>query len=126
MSQSLTRRGLVATTSAAVVAVSLPPVAVGAIPDAALLALRQPYERTFAAMSEIGAARRRAGRDIAETQWNAAVDANAAVIEQITEMPARTVEGLIFKARVAEIDSGNLDLAASIVADLVAMEGSNA
>ena len=126
MANALTRRNLVKAAPAAVVAVSLPAVATGTHFDTALLTLRQPYEQTFEAVAEIGATRRRAGRDIAEARWNDAVDANAAVVDKITETPARTLEGLIFKARVADRDSCNLDLAASIVADLVAMGASSA
>ena len=59
MSQILTRRGLVAVAPAAVVAAVMPARA-GAHPDAALLALRVPYERTLAVMTEVSPAHSRA------------------------------------------------------------------
>ena len=115
-------------------------------PDAALLALRDPYDRTYAGIKTAGPIHGRAedavtalrrlhpnrdladlekaaGFDVADARWNAAVDANSDVIDQITEIQARTLEGLIFKARVAKVDSFNLELAASIIDDLVAMGG---
>ena len=59
MSQSLTRRGLVTAAPGAIVAATMPACA-GAHPDAALLALREPYEQTLAVMTEVSPAHSRA------------------------------------------------------------------
>ncbi len=148
MSQTLTRRSLVKATPAAVLAVALPAIALaaGAHLDAALLALREPYERTLAGIEVVSPAHTRAedaffaarqaqphldecalrkatGLERAERIYNAAVDANTDIICQVAETPARTIEGLFFKARVAEQEDYNPDVAASIVDDLNAMAG---
>ena len=148
MADALTRRGLVA---AAVVAATLPAIAAGSFgnADAELFALREPYERTFAAALALSPEHNRAekaaiallqaqpgrdreeikrevGLDVAEAHWEAALDVNSEVIQQIVDTPARTIEGLIFKARICERESLHPDLAESIVADLVAMGGLDA
>lgn len=114
--------------------------------DDDLLALREPYEQTRAAAMALAPEHTRAeeaviaimhsdpsrnrsdvelevGFDVAERQWEAAVDFACDVVSQIAEMTAHTLEGLIFKARICERESMDADLAESIVADLVALGG---
>ena len=149
MSQILTRRSLVAAAPAAVVAATLPALTAGAHPDAELLALREPYERTLAGMDAVSPAHSRAeeaasaamraqpdrdrdeveeevGLDVAAELWEAAVDANSEVLDQIAEKPAFTLEGLLFKARVCARADYHPDLANAIIDDLVAMGGAHA
>ena len=151
MATSLTRRRLVCAAPAAVVAASLPTLASGAHPDAALLALREPYERTLASVEAVSPAQTIAedayyaaqaaypgldrdtlekisGLDVAEANWQAALDLNTEVIAQIIDTPAWTIEGVIFKAKICEREGmyPDPDLAESIVADLVAMGAANA
>lgn len=145
----ITRRSLVAAAPAAVVAASLPAVAASAHPDAALLALREPYERTLAAAEAVSPAHSRAetaalalrkaqpdrdqaeiereiGLDVAKSRWEGALEMNDKIIGQIIETPALTLEGLIFKAEICERESMHADLAEAIVADLAAMGGLDA
>ena len=149
MTSTLTRRGLVAAAPAAVIAAALPALAAGAHLDGALLALRDPYEPTLAGIAAVSPAhtaaedayfaakqaqphlderalRKVSGLVLAERAWLRAVNANTVVIDEIVDTPAHTLRGVILKAQVAQEDSFNLDLAASIVADLVVMGGSNA
>ena len=148
MSTNLTRRSLVAAAPAAVVAATLPALAAGN-PDVQLLALREPYERTFAGIRAAGPAFTRAeeaifdalrmnpprdraeverevGFDVAEAEYESAVDANTEVLDQIAETPALTLEGLLFKACVCARADYYPDLADAIIDDLVAMGGHDA
>ena len=149
MTETVTRRSLVAAAPAAVVAATLPAIAAAADPDSELLALRGPYERTLAAADIVSPAHslaeaaaialakahpgrdradinRDVGFDVAKARWEAALDVNGEVIRQIVDTPARTLEGLIFKARICEREGMHPDLAEAIVADLVAMGGTDA
>ena len=149
MTNVLTRRSLVAAAPAAIVAAALPAIAGGMHGDAELLALRAPYESTLAAAEAVSPAHTRAedaciaakaahpeldraalekmtGLDIAEARWNEALAVNSEVIQQIVDTPARTIEGLIFKAEICERESMHVDLAESIVTDLLEMGGHDA
>ena len=156
MDRALTRRGLVAAAPAAIVAAALPALAQQGLPtfgdthpDAELLALREPFERTYVAAQAVSPAHSRAedayyaakdahpdldravlekmtGLDVAAARWEAALDINSEVIRQIVNTPARTLDGLIFKAKICDREDTHPDLAESIVADLVAMGGLDA
>ena len=140
MSQTLTRRGLVVVAPAAIVAAVMPAHA-GAHPDAELLALREPYERTWRAYESAlavhgpveaawfaakGSDDAKAPEMIAaEALVDEASAANRKIVEAMCELPARTVEGLSFKARVSQEHEDNLfeELVTSIMDDILAMSG---
>lgn len=152
MPPSTTRRAVLtgAGSIATLVAASATTLAQTESRDAALLALREPYKRTLAAIAAVSkphsvaedayAALKAARPDLderrlrkasglipAERAWLRAVDANHKVILEIAERPAHTIAGVIFKAEVSEFD-GNAEpgLMESIIADLVAMGGAHA
>lgn len=152
MSRTLTRRGFVAAASAttAVVAASLPALAASADPDVELLALREPFDRTWraydAALDEHSAAETEASRvrdlpedderRIAADERHAAADAlvdstcdaNREVVDEMCGLPAQTIEGLAFKARVSLKYEENLnaELVTSVMDDILAMGGFHA
>lgn len=140
MTQTLTRRSLVAAAPAAIIAATAPALADQA-PDAQLLALRAPFDRTWRAYLkalEVHAP--------AEAEWfkDSRADApkkpamvaaealvartsasNREVVEAMCEIPARTIGGLAFKARVSLDHEDNLfeELITSIMDDIIAMAG---
>ena len=150
MSQSLTRRSLVAAAPAAVIATALPALAAGAHPDAELLALREPFERTWrvytAALEQHSEAEgaawslrdlpdddaRRVAADAHHDATDVVVertgDANREIVDEMCRRPARTIEGLAFKARVSLEHEDNLyaELVTSIMDDILAMGGAHA
>ena len=150
MSMHLTRRGLVASVSAALASASgIPAAAVGAAADSELLALQKPLASTVLGLALCGPPHTAAenalvdaqradpsrprediekavGFDVAEADWNAAVDANTEILDRIAATPARTLEGLLFKAKVCAKADYYPDLAEAIIDDLVAMGGANA
>ena len=147
MTSTLTRRGLVAAAPAVVVAASgVPAFAISANTDSELLALQELLQKTRADLAIYGPlhtkaeealadARRAgpggsreevavaAGLDLAEAAWNAAVDANTKILDRIAATPARTLEGLLFKAKACAKADYYPDLEDAIIDDLVAMAG---
>ena len=147
------RRAMLASAGAAAVlaAIGAPaPVTLTDDADAALLALREPYERTLALMDHFAgphsraedaylalrlaspggderAFRKQSGLTLAERDYNRATRANARAIDRVATTPARTLAGVVFKAEVCrrELDM-DLALLRSIVTDLLAMGGSSA
>ena len=150
MSHTLSRRGLVTAAPAAIVAATLPALAGGTHLDADLLALREPFDRTWkiyeAALEQHAAAeasawslrdlpeddRRRVAADERHDATDALVDstgdANREIVDEMCRRPARTIEGLALKARVSLDHEDNLypELVTSIMDDIVAMGGSHA
>lgn len=150
MSHRLTRRGLVGAGPAAVIAASLPALAAGAHPDAELLALREPFDRTWAvyiaALDEHAAAEEAAwslhdlpcdnarrlaadGRhEAADALVDSTGDANRKIVDEMCRLPARTIEGLALKARVSFEHEDNFypELVTSITDDILAMGGAHA
>ena len=150
MTQALTRRRLVAAAPAAVVAASLPAIAAGAHLDAELLALQVPFDRTWrtylAALDAHSAAEAAAWavrdtpdgdrakvemeerHDAADALVDGASEANREVVDRMCLVPARTIDGLAFKAKVSLEHEDNLyaELVTSIMDDLVAMGGAHA
>ena len=148
--QTLTRRSLVAAAPAAIVAAALPALAAGSHLDAELLALREPFYRTWRAYEDAlavhsaaeGAAwslrrgpdddpkRRDAERrhDEADAIVESTGDANREIVDEMCRRPARTIEGLAFKARVSLDHEDNLypELVTSIMDDIVALGGAHA
>ena len=148
MAQIVTRRSLVVAAPAAVVAVSLP--ALAADTDAELLALREPFDRTWKvykiALEKHSAAEdafwslrdlpeedtRRMAADAHHDTTDAIVestgDANREIVDEMCRRPARTIEGLAFKARVSLEHEDNLyaELVTSIMDDILAMGGAHA
>lgn len=164
MSKTLSRRGLVAAAPAAIVADTLPALPAGTHPDAALLALHEPWLATLAAFdaaltakskideqvftqtehyptletwagsyadfsatcAAITAEREAIGASLgieeADELEESTSDANAAVVEQIEAIPARTLTGIAFKVRVSEDECHNRpELIESIMADIKAL-----
>ena len=149
MSSNTTRRSLVAAAPAAALVGSLPASADATGSDAELLALREPWQRSLAALAICGPAHTRAenaladarraqssqfrediqkevGLDVAEAHRNAAVDANTDILDQIAATPARTINGLLFKAQACAKADYYPHLADAIIDDLVAMGGAHA
>ena len=147
MKTNLTRRGLITAAPAAVAAASLLPMTgsgAAARPDAELLALCEPYERTLADLQvaakkhspfeEAYFQRLRAdpgadhdqvaaetGYDVAEDEYESVVSANTEVIDQIAGIQALTFEGILFKAEIAHREDLYKELVGSVIDDLVAM-----
>lgn len=145
---TLDRSKMLASAGAAAVLAAIGAPAAAAMPldaDAALMALRAPYESTLAIMDHFAkphsraedsyfalrrsspdgddrAWRKQSGLTLAERHYNRATNANLKVIHRIAETQARTLAGFIFKAEVSQREGNtDLDLLASIVADLTAI-----
>ena len=146
MSQHLTRRGFAVAVPVAVAATGVPAFAASAHADAELIALQQPWASTLLGLALCGPAHTAAenafadahkadpsrlrgdlekevGLDVAEAEWNGAVDANTEILDRIAATPARTLKGLLFKAKACAKADYYPDLADAIIDDLVAMAG---
>ena len=148
---TLDRRTMLASAGAAAVLAAIgAPAMAEADPDAALLALREPYERTLAVMEHFAAPhsraeeayfslrgaepkgddqvfRKQSGLTIAERHYNRATAANLKVIERIAALPARTTAGVTFKAEVSRREGDiDLELLTSIATDLLALRSTQA
>ena len=97
MDRTLTRRSLVAAAPAAIVAAALPTLAAGTHPDAELLALSEPYERTYAAARAVSPAHSEA-EDAYFAAKEAHPDLDRAVLEKMSGLDvaaARWVAALV-------------------------------
>lgn len=123
MSQNITRRGLVAATPAAIVAASLPALAARAHSDAELLALREPFDRTWRAYV--------VALDSEDDNSPLVIGtcaANREIVDEMCRRRAYSIEGIAFKAKVSLEHEENLHeaLVTSVMDDILSMVGAHA